>query len=235
MRTRIARLASLVFTLCATLIPLAPSEAGAVTFRLCECSTSTPDFNPGDTLTLGLRIEGDPGEDVYGAGISVYGFDNFVVAFREARSVPSIFHAFALPAVGAFDGLENIVPTPLSESSGTFGRRVQLFVGNSVVPRNYNPLDPGLDGIVGGGDAQIRITFIATGAGVATLSIGAGYPGDGIFGPGAALLPSNTIRVEVIPGYAPICAIPEPGVAVLAGLGLAVLAGRRAPVPARRG
>ncbi len=240
---RIARLTqrlAAVATIAAALAPLAPGGASAVTIRICECSLSSPDFNPGDAVTIGLRIEGDAGELVYGAGISAYGYNESVVDFTSGQTVPSIFHEVAIPAIGAFNGLFNSLSNPLSETSiGASGNRVLLFNGVGLQGRTYNPLDPGLDGVIGGGDAQIRITFTATGPGVTNILIGTGYPGDGIIGPGGTLLQTNTLQLQVVPGWAPAwCPIPEPNTAVLAGLGLAALAARRAgsrPAPGAAG
>jgi hypothetical protein len=228
--TRFLAAATKAIPVAAVLALLAPAGASAVTIQLCECTLSDPNFSIGSILTLGLRIEGDPGEVIYGAGISAYGYNESVVDFTAGQTVPSIFHAVAIPAIGAFDGLVNTASTPLQESSiGSSGNRVQLFNSVSLVGRSYNPLDPGLDGVIGGGDAQIRIAFTTTGPGVTTIQIGTGYPGDGIIGPGASVLQSNTLHLEIVPGFAPAwCPIPEPSTAVLAGLGLAALAAHRA-------
>ena len=136
----------------------------------------------------------------------------------------SIFHGVVIPAVGAFNGLGNTLTNPLAESSiGASGNRVSIFNGVGLQARAYNPLDPGLDGVIGGGDAQIRVTFVATGAGAASLMIGTSYDGDGVVGAGGRTYDSNMLALTVIPGYAP-CPIPEPTTSLLLGLGLAALA-----------
>lgn len=76
-----------------------------------------------------------------------------------------------------------------------------FFNGVSTTARTDQPLDPGLDGIVGGGDAQFRLTFVATGAGSASITFGVGYNGDATVGPGGALLPNTNaiVNVTVLP------------------------------------
>ena len=73
---------------------------------------------------------------------------------------------------------------------GASGIRVQIFNGVGLQPHSQNPLDPGLDGVLGGGDAQIRVTFRVTGFGVGQLRIGTDYYGDGAVFAGG-VLPSS--------------------------------------------
>lgn len=181
---------------------------------------------PGDTLTLDIRLSG--GRNVNGLSASVWGYDESVIDFVRGEAVSSINHAVAIPGVGAFAGLTNLlVPQPppspvtgtfgtgpLSESAvGANGSRVQFMNGVSVTATNSNALDPGLDGTVE--DAQFRIVFEILRIGSFRLNVGTGYPGDGEIVPGEFDDSANTVLQYTI--------IPEPGNAVLLGLGLASL------------
>jgi len=229
-------------TVVAAVVALAPIGAMSLTLRQCECATS-PDFGvPGSTLTLGFRIEAEPGEAIFGLGASVYGYNESVIDFVSGEAVGSIFHGVAIPAVGAFEGLNNsLIPGgplfrtgPLSESSvGASGNRVLIFNGIGLNGRTFNPLDPGLDGVIGGGGAQVRVTFQITGAGSANLIIGTGYNGDGVVLAGGIVDTSFNLQIPIggLVGLGPDCILtPEPSTALLAGLGLSLLAlGRPRP------
>ncbi len=223
------RLAALV----ACLVLSSPSASEALSIRICECSTSDPYLLPGTTVTLGLRIEGAVDEGLFGLGASVHGYNESVIDFVSGQSVASIFHDVAIPAVGAFDGLGSTLTNPLVESSvGSSGNRVLFFNGVGLVGRGYNPLDPGLDGIVGGDGAQVRLTFRMVAPGVTNLIIGTGHNGDGaIYAGGRADTSVNLVLGVTMDGQFP-CPVPEPGTALLIGLGLTSLGWRaRKPRP----
>lgn len=200
----------------ASAIFLAASAASAATVFNVTANRSTNDLLPGETVILSIRLTNGVG--VFGLGASAYGYNESVIDFTTGSTVASINHAVAIPAVGAFSGLGNTLTNPLSESSiGSSGNRVLIFNGVGLTATNTNALDPGLDGAVGGNDAQMRITFTATGAGSTTIIIGTGYNGDGeVLAGGVTDQSSNTsIAITVVP---------EPGTALLMGLGLAGLA-----------
>ena len=85
---------------------------------------------------------------------------------------------------------------------------------------------PGLDGVIDGGDAQFRLVFRAAAPGVTTIEIGTNTAdpilGNAVIGDGGVA--SNAANAVVT-----VSVIPEPGTALLMGLGLAGLAtaGRR--------
>jgi|JI102314A2RNA_FD_contig_101_498532_length_1621_multi_5_in_0_out_0_3 hypothetical protein len=203
----------------ASAIFLAASAASALTsFTVVSTTSSRPldALQAGDTVTIGLRLTGGTG--VFGLGASAYGYNESVIDFTSGQSVASINHAVAIPAVGAFSGLTNTVAGNLSESSiGASGNRVLIFNGVGLTATNANALDPGLDGVVGGNDAQVRITFTATGAGTTVINFGTGYNGDGEVQAGGLTDTSANTAVS-------ITVVPEPGTALLMGLGLAGLA-----------
>ena len=154
----------------------------AITVRLCECSTSEPDFNPGSSLNLGFRIEGDPGEEIYGLGLSVYGYNESVIDFQSGNTVASIFHGVVIPAVGAFNGLGNTLTNPLAESSiGASGNRVSIFNGDGVVGaggRTYHSNMLALTVIPGYAPCPIPepTTSLLLGLGLAALALEARAP-----------------------------------------------------------
>ena len=200
----------------ASAIFLAASVAGATTFTVVSTSRPLNSLNVGDTVTIGIRLSNSLG--VFGLGASAYGYNESVIDFTSGSAVASINHAVAIPAVGAFSGLTNVVGGALIESSiGASGNRVQIINGVGLAATNTNVLDPGLDGIIGGNDAQVRITFTATGVGVTNIIIGTGYNGDAevLAGGLTNQNDNNTLVITVIP---------EPGTALLMGLGLAGLA-----------
>jgi hypothetical protein len=164
------------------MILAAAAASAATTFSIVDVQTSQG--NPlsalavGETVTFGIRLSNSI--SVFGLGASAYGYDESVIDFSTGATVPSINHAVAIPAVGAFSGLGNTLTNPLVETSnGSSGNRVLIFNGVGLSATNTNALDPGLNGVVAGNDAQMRLTFVAMGPGTTQISIGTGYNGDG--------------------------------------------------------
>lgn len=228
-------------------VMLGAGRADAISFRVTELSQCGFAFGVvscvGEPITVGFRIESDPGERILGLSLSAHGYDESVVDFTSGVAVSSIFHGFALPGVGSFSGLSNfLVPAPapgvvaggrLAESAiGANGNRVQFFSGISLTSVTGNPLDPGLDGVVGGGDAHVRLTFAGGCCGRSYIRFGAGYPGDEIVSPDNILWHEQPdFFTLVFDTDAQPYIIPEPGSAILIGLGLALLARRRSSFP----
>ncbi len=211
----------------ASAIFLVASSASALTTFNVTTDSARPlnALNPGDTVTINIRLSG--GTNVFGLGASAWGYNEAVIDFTSGQAVSSINHAVAIPAVGFFSGLTNtLVPAPvpgtvgsgpLAESSiGASGNRVLFFNGVGLTPTNSNAADPGLNGSAS--DAQFRLVFTAGQVeGTTVINIGTGYNGDGEVGTGGVTDTSANVALA-------ITVVPEPGTALLMGLGLAGLA-----------
>jgi hypothetical protein len=196
-------------------------DASALTRFNVSLDRPTDDLQPGELVTIGIRLS--EGRDVYGLGASAYGYDESVLDFESGRAASAINYAIPVPVVVDSSALENYARArngALSESSiGNNGNRVLFFNGVSLTPTRSHPLDPDVDGIYGTGRDQFRLVFRAIAPGRTILRIGTGYEGDGEVGPGGSLDTSSNVEVA-------ITVIPEPGAGLLFGLGLAGLAMR---------
>jgi hypothetical protein len=144
----------------------------------------------------------------------------------------SIFNFDTLPSGAPTGGLANIRTTAIEQGRGVpffEPRRVSLFVGASLESSTGDgALDLGIGGTpVGSGDVHFRVQFRAV-AGLSginvtnavTLNFGTGEFGNIAVGPGGIEYPfSNASYTMTV--------LPEPGTAVLIGLGLAGLATKR--------
>jgi hypothetical protein len=223
---------------------LAAGAANALTFI---ATTSDPiTISVSDTVTIEITVVLDAGDSVNAVGSSVDGWDNSVVSFTDGQGVSEIFFQTA----GTSGNLDSPVcamypsscmaPTPPSDGiltnkgaplvegiagggGGFTGQpEVEIIAGvdlfNLFVPQ-AGFQDIGLDG--NEGTAQFSLTFHATSAGETTLIIGTGSDLNGAAGP---TVPNGVSNASIT-----ISVVPEPGTALLMGLGLAGLAaaGRR--------
>lgn len=223
----------------AALLAMAPISASALGISIVNVSSSggnTALLQDGDVLTVDLRLENDTNIPLQGLGIGVTGYDRFndgAFLNDHLRFVGGAVASSAFNVVAGFGGLPNIrtapteigTPPPISNP-----RRVQLFDGVSLSASDGDgSLDTGVDGdLVGNGDVHFRVQFQAvaglTGlAGNAvTLNFGTGQFGNVAIGVGGVVVPFQNASYTV-------GVVPEPGTALLMGLGLAGLAakGRR--------
>jgi len=95
--------------------------------------------------------------------------------------------------------------------------RVGVFNGVGLNATNSNDADPGLDGVAG--SAQFRLSFQVVGFSTTTIRIGTGYNGDAEVLAGGETNQSADVQIS-------ITSVPEPGTALLVGLGLVALASR---------
>lgn len=227
------------------LLLVAPISAQALSISVVGATGSGASNSvllPGETVTFDLLLENATAEGVFGLGLGVRGYDanaNGVVddglSFVGGAVTSSIFNTVAVPGTPntAFGGLGNTLTAP--EERGFFDpiafdreeKRVMLFDGIALAAATGDGSnDVGIGGgFTGEGDVHFQITFEATPVQAAAraftldfgtmLDLGAGAIGDG----GSLLSFGNT-------QYA-LTVIPEPGTALLMGLGLAGLAARR--------
>jgi hypothetical protein len=203
------------------------SVAGAATtFTATASSSGGPlsALNPGDVVTIDIQLTSD-GEALYGLGGSAVGYDASVAVFSTGTTTASALNLVCLPApTGCLGGLPNSTSNPLTESSLNAPGlpEVQFFNGISVAPiTGTGLLDEGYSGVAG--TAQFQLVFSAGAAGTTTINLGAnGAYGDNAIGAGGTTLASTN-------GAITITVVPEPGTAILMGLGLVGLAsaGRR--------
>ena len=168
----------------------------------------------GDTLTLDIKLETNlPGEMIAIAG-SVNNYDTSVVSVNAGASTvaANLLFAFIIPGTGSFNGVANL-ESVVADTSVQGPGQEDTFL--SVL---------GTAGAGGDGtseSAQFQIVYNVIGAGTTTLRIGtfADYA-DAFSGANDNVVNNTAVTITVVP---------EPGTALLMGLGLAGLAaaGRR--------
>lgn len=208
--------------------------ATAFTFEVVElsgCENGDTAGCLGEEITIGVRIANDGGDAVLGVFSSIFGYDSDVVSFVDGSAVSGILSPFCVPEIACLSGIGNEIGPELQEIDGS----VTIFRGATLAGRpDDGRVDPGLDGVIGGGDAQFRATFRVTGPGLTTIRIGL-EPGTSdlvrvIERPtqGAVFDLEDVRNAGVVIGsdFAPLI-VPEPGVALLLGFGLAGFASQR--------
>lgn len=212
------------------ILGLAPDSTRAVELDVINSQGNEITLDVGQSVDVEVMMTNLSLTTVHGLGVSVHGYDEGVADFVSGQSVQDFFNSSCSGAgicIGGLDQVNNAYfdPANLVETEiGTNGRRVQIFLSASLTAVS-NPgagIDVGLDGNVG--TAMSRVRFRALGLGSTTLRIDTFYEGDGVVGVGGAL--SHAVGSAFT-----IHVVPEPGILVLLGLGMAALAAGR---PARR-
>lgn len=222
----------LLTALTATL--LFPLTASALGLSIVSVSGAGADgvLEPGETVTFELVMENLGAETLYGAEAVVNGYDlpdapGLRQLGLELQSGASSARAFGIevPGVGYFGGLDNIYPAPeeifFVNNLNPVAWTTTLFGGVSLSPTSGTGLDDtGINGnLIADGDVHFRATFVANPTRVASSTFTMNFDLNAI-GFGGALLPSTGDQFT-------LTVIPEPGTALLMGLGLAGLATRR--------
>jgi len=193
----------------------------------------------GDTITIDIRMSNPTAVPIFGVGAGVQGWnDSFVDFVSGQMNVGPYFCATA--GATCTLGLNNGLAFPADEVTGNY---LAAASDVQVIPNlgNYIPIvqaiattgragngvkDPGLDGVVSGGDAQVRLVFTAVANGSTSITIGTDpNPIVGnviVLTGGTAVQATNAVLNVTVPEPGAIAA----GVAALGSVG-AVLGFRR--------
>lgn len=217
----------------------AASGASALTFTVISASSSSG--NPlsaligGDEVTINVRMSNPAGVQIWGVGAGAQSWDQSIAQFVSGEMSEDLFFC-ETPACTV--GLPNALPLPIDEATGNF-LAGPADVQNVPGVGNYIPIvqaitargragdgqrDPGLDGVINGGDAQFRLVFRMTGLqGTTAITIGT----NGIPILGNVVVLSGGMIEQAVNATVVLSIIPEPGTGILIGLGLAALGARR--------
>lgn len=229
---------------------VAPLSAGALGVSIESTSvTGAGNVNAlenGDVVTFGLLLENATQENVFALGVGVYGYDEGAVGsatdnhlvFVSSTASLSAFNTAGLviPGFGVVNnndgvanstvaGVQTGAPFPFNQEL-----RAVLFngIGTSAASGTGNDdagVGGGLTGI--GSDIHIQVSFLVQGLNstvgsptAVTLDFGTGRFGNEAIGTGGSSLAFNNASST-------LTIVPEPGTALLMGLGLAGLASIR--------
>ena len=211
---------------------LSASGAHAFSIDIVELETTGCTIDPfyshcfGATVEIGLRISNLDGERIEGLEISAQEW-SFVALFAGGTRAQTpggfaqILSPDCLPGLGCVGGLVDTGDPAMTQTFGPGGPRVVLFDGVSdpfAGPLGDGTQDPGFDGVVGGGDAQLRLSFQIAEPGYQAMTISA----TGVLP--ATLDLSRATRQIVLSSEVPAFVVPEPSMALLLGVGLSALA-----------
>ena len=168
----------------------------------------------GDTLTLDIKLETSAALEMIAIAGSVNNYDTGVVSVNSGASTvaANLLFAFIIPGTGSFNGVANL-------ESGVADTSIQGPGQEDTFLSVLGTSGTGGDGTAEA--AQFQIVYNVIGAGTTTLRIGtfADYA-DAFSGANDNVVNNTAVTITVVP---------EPGTALLMGLGLAGLAaaGRR--------
>ena len=217
---------------------LVTSAANAITFS-ATTDVPTDALLPGALVTVNVTVVLDGGDEINALGSSVYGYDTGVASFVSGEAVGGLFFQTAPSNPDPNAPICNLYPflcepsNPITNSAGGvlvegtasagtgWGGTPQVEIVSAIaltetfVAQAFS--DPGLNGT----SVQFQLVFQAGGPGSTSLIIGGGSDLNGVSGgPSPGVINNAIIGITVVP---------EPGTALLMGLGLAGLAaaGRR--------
>ncbi len=216
-------------------ILLVPSLASALGISIANVSGAGAggSAEPGETVTFDLVLENETNESIFGLGVRVGGYDPVAdlsgahqgnISLRGGEVAQK---AFGLDAGGSEDlgALENTLSAPMNsfvvDNINPRLNETVLFQGVASSPApGTGQDDPGVGGIeISDGGVHFRVTFGVDSNELPIQDITFDFIVDAV-GQGGALLPANNASFT-------LQVIPEPGTALLMGLGLAGLATAR--------
>lgn len=234
------------------LLPLTSSALGVSIANVSSTGASTSLLADGDVLTVDLVVENTGLLDIYGFGLTVAGWDsdaNGVAAegldFSGASAASSIFNTVVIPGppIAVLGGLTNSytspqlrgspavpdTPFPGDQSEPAVEIHAAIFGGVSLTAASGSGSDDlgvVLGDLVSNGDVHFRVQFTADAAATGqvaakqfTLRFG-DFISEAVTGTGGAALAFTDASLVVN-------VVPEPGTALLMGLGLLGLASRQ--------
>lgn len=230
---------SLALTSLLLSLPVSASALG-ISISNVTSSTGTQTIFAGDTITVDLVVENGTAEAINGLGLVATGYDDdrngladSGLALQGGSVAGGLFNTIRVPGLANVDGLANVRTAPVEQwvfdNFDPQELRTSFYAGASLNPVSGTAADDlGVDGgYTGDGDAHFRLTFVAGAVApgltsqVFNLNFGTNAEyGEAAIGAGGAILPFNNASLAVT-------VIPEPGTALLMGLGLAGLAVRR--------
>jgi hypothetical protein len=221
-------------------MPTVASALGISIVNVSSTGASATALEAGDEITFDLRLENSTNVDVYGLDVVVTGYDtpgtlpinSSGLELVGGSVASSAFNTINIPAVGSLGGIANVRSAPTQVWAQDLVNpqpiRTSLFAGVALSPSNGNgSQDTGIGGgLIGGGDVHFRVTYrlvtnIPNLNQNLTLSFGvAENLGHVAVGAGGETIAFQNASYG-------LTVIPEPGTALLMGLGLAALATRR--------
>ena len=206
---------------------VAPEEARAFALDVVQFDQSPCIAEPegpncfGTTVTVGLRASNEALLPIQTLSISARG-NSTVGLFTGGSRVGQVLSAACIPGTGCLSGINaSLFDDGVIDQVFFPDVHLQIFDGlnsnlaGSIVPGDGLD-DPGLDGVLGGGDAQFLMNFIISDPGVEFMDIDVAYQIEG----GAFVETTLWTVMFHSDAFATITAVPEPSVAAMLGGGL---------------